>query len=444
MWKQTLIFGFTITACIPAQPTPVYYGQPQPQPYQPQPQPDPYQPPPPPQPQPEPQPEPPPPPPDRPPPPPPPPWTFDARGWTLLGSETVDGRRDRDTIKVGKYNGRFDELTMVVYDSDLQLDEFVVTFANRESFAASVKHLFKENSRSRVIDLPGDDRAIKTIELKYSNLPGGGRARVELYGRDTGKPRPPKPDPKPPWTFDARGWTLLGSETVDGRRDRDTIKVGKYNGRFDELTMVVYDSDLQLDEFVVTFANRESFAASVKHLFKENSRSRVIDLPGDDRAIKTIELKYSNLPGGGRARVELYGRDTGKPRPPKPDPKPDSPPPDPTKFDPTGWTVIGRAVVDGKRDRELLVVGDGTAYKELLLRVPDGELELADVIITFGNKDVYSQGAKFVFSPSSPTARIDVPGKQRKIKSVELVYAGAPKGGKPASVEIYGRAPGTR
>src|SRR5689334_1120097 len=108
---------------------------------------------------------------------------------------------------------------MVVYDSDLQLDAFVVTFGNNETFAVDkIKHVFKENSRSKVIDLPGDDRRIKQIDVAYSNRPGGGKARAEIYGRDTGKPKPPKQDD---WKFDARGWTLLGSETVNGKHDRD-------------------------------------------------------------------------------------------------------------------------------------------------------------------------------------------------------------------------------
>jgi hypothetical protein len=114
------------------------------------------------------------------------------------------GKTDRDTIMVGKYQGRFDQLTMVVTDSDLQLDDFVVTFGNGEQFSPKIKVMFKEGSRSRAIDLPGDDRFIRKIELRYSNLPGGGRAHVDIYGRDTGKPRP---TPPPPTTTTTGGTT---------------------------------------------------------------------------------------------------------------------------------------------------------------------------------------------------------------------------------------------
>src|SRR5688572_23556897 len=55
-------------------------------------------------------------------------WKFDSTGWTLLGHQEVAGRTDRDVIKIGKYNGRYDQLTMVVTDSDLELQEFTIVF----------------------------------------------------------------------------------------------------------------------------------------------------------------------------------------------------------------------------------------------------------------------------------------------------------------------------
>src|SRR5262245_9885111 len=77
-----LVGAVALAACVPAEPAPVYYPPPQQQYGQPQPPP--------------PQPQPPPPAPSGP--------VFDARGWTLLGSTTVTGARDRDVIPVGRYS----------------------------------------------------------------------------------------------------------------------------------------------------------------------------------------------------------------------------------------------------------------------------------------------------------------------------------------------------
>jgi hypothetical protein len=46
----------------------------------------------------------------------------------------------------------------------------------------------------------------------------------------------------------------------------------------------------------------------VKHIFREGQRTRVIDFPGDERAIRYIDFKYRNLPGGGRAKVQVWAK----------------------------------------------------------------------------------------------------------------------------------------
>src|SRR3712207_8197244 len=42
---------------------------------------------------------------------------------------------------------------------------------------------------------------------------------------------------------------------ISGRVDRDSIGVGRYEGRFSKLTLVVLDSDLELQDFVIHFGD---------------------------------------------------------------------------------------------------------------------------------------------------------------------------------------------
>jgi hypothetical protein len=107
-----------------------------------------------------------------------------------------------------------------------------------------------------------------------------------------------------------KGWVKLGERTVNGRADRDTIQVGRYEGRFSKLTLAVEDDDLELLDLEVTFAGGQKFNPRVRHYFRENSKTRVIDLPGDARVIQRIDLKYKNV-GRGRAVVEVWGFKTG-------------------------------------------------------------------------------------------------------------------------------------
>jgi len=244
------------------------------------------------------------------PPPPPPPPAWEPVGWTLLGSQTVEGRKDKDTYAVGRKAGKLDRLTIVVKDSDLEMLDFVVVFENGQRFEPKIKHTFRENERTRSFDLPGNDRYIKQINVKYANLPGGGKARVEIYGKDTRNAPPVGGPPVAAPNWNPQGWTMLGSQAVDGKRDRDVYTVGKKAGRFDVLMLVVKDSDLEMDDFWITFENGDKWEPKLKHVFKEGSKTRQIDLPSSDRYIKTIEVRYKNTPGGGKAKLEIYGKDT--------------------------------------------------------------------------------------------------------------------------------------
>jgi len=144
---------------------------------------------------------------------------------------------------------------------------------------------------------------IKAINLKYRNLPGGGRARVEVWGM--------KREPAgraAAFSWDSSGWTMLGEREVNGRVDHDRIGVGRHEGRFSKLTLVVLDSDLELIDLEIKFAKGAPWHPTVSHFFKEGQRTRLIDFPGDERVIKFIDFKYRNLPGGGRAKVQVWAK----------------------------------------------------------------------------------------------------------------------------------------
>lgn len=237
---------------------------------------------------------------------------WDTRGWVKLGEREVNGRVDRDRIDVGRYEGRFTKLTLAVEHSDLELLDLEVVFANNQKLHPDVRHVFRENQRTRVIDLPGDERVIKTINLRYKNLRGGGNARVEVWGwrsdgvgPDRGGPGRGRPAP---FSWDSKGWAMLGEREVNGRVDRDRIQVGRREGRFSKLTIVVLDSDLELIDFEIKFAKGAPWHPELKQVFREGQRTRVIDFPGDDRAIQYIDFKYRNLPGGGSAKVQVWAK----------------------------------------------------------------------------------------------------------------------------------------
>ena len=372
--------------------------------------------------------------------PPPPPPAWDATGWTSLGELEVNGKYDHDTLKIGFDDGRFSKLTFVVEDSDLELFDVVIKFGNGEKYSPTTRLTFKEGSRTGVIDLPGDQRFIKSIDFKYGNLPGSGKARLRVYGLavvDTTDHRDPPPPPPP--AFDSKGWTKLGSRVVNGKKDKDTIKVGKYEGRFDQIVFVVEDSDIEVSKFTVWFEKGKKWSPRTNHYFKEGSRTRQIDLPGSDRHIKKIELRYKNVAGGGRATVTVYGRDTTQGVDPNvvvDDHRTQAP-----IFDSNGWTLLGEEEVNGKRDHDSIDIPEKISRLEkITIVVMDSDLELADVIVKFRGKKSRARklDVKHSFKEGQRTRAIDLPVDKKQVKSIELWY-GNTAGGGNARVQVYGK-----
>ena len=60
---------------------------------------------------------------------------------------------------------------------------------------------------------------------------------------------------------------------------------------------------------VVTFANNQKISLKIRDRVAEGTGIRVIDLPGERRAIKSIDFSYSSINRReGRGTVEIYGR----------------------------------------------------------------------------------------------------------------------------------------
>ena len=104
------------------------------------------------------------------------------------------------------------------------------------------------------------------------------------------------------------GWDKLGERMVDGKLDRDVIPVGKADGKFSKVMVVVEHSALEMFDVEITFGDGSKFSPPTRLVFEKNTTSREIDLPGDKRVIKQVAFKYGNLPGGGRAQVELWAK----------------------------------------------------------------------------------------------------------------------------------------
>jgi len=230
--------------------------------------------------------------------------------WERLGTRRVSFAAERDVIEVGAVEGRFTAVRFDVADGDLEMYNVRVVFGDGDAWSPPTRMDFRQGTRSRVIDLPGGARVIRRIEFAYRSRVRRGRATVEVYGRTAAGGGAIADVPLTEVAAPPRaGWDHLGSRIVSFRTERDAISAAG-EGTFRQLRFEVDGGDLDLFDIRVTFGNGESWSPATRLHFREDSRSRVLDLPGAARVVRRVDFLYRSVAGGGegRAVIHVYGR----------------------------------------------------------------------------------------------------------------------------------------
>lgn len=109
-------------------------------------------------------------------------------------------------------------------------------------------------------------------------------------------------------TAEAR-WEQLGCQSVGFATDRDVIRVGRDEGRFSAIRLAVSGNKIYLNDLKVVYANGNPDDLQVRSEIRAGGQTRAIDLKGERRAIRQIEMVYRSQPNfRGQARVCAYGQ----------------------------------------------------------------------------------------------------------------------------------------
>lgn len=340
------------------------------------------------------------------------------RDWELLGTETVNFRRDNDVIEVGRREGRFEALRIAVEDGDVQIREMTVVYGNGDRQRFEVDGVIRAGQRSRPIDLKGNERFIKQIELRYRSVgrPGRGdeRAKVSIFGKEAGR-RHARDD-----------WELLGTEKVDFRRDRDIIRVGRKEGRFEALRLAVKDGDVQVREMTVVYGNGDKQRFEVDGIIREGEQTRPIDLKGNTRFIKEIEFRYKSVGrprrGDERATVMVYGKEADRRGARRGDDRRRR------GFGRPEWVELGcRTVALFGADRDTIGVGrrDGR-FKAIKFSAEGQKIYLISAKVVYSNGRPDTLEVAKTIPKNGETKPIAVRGRTRSIDRIEIVSAKRP------------------
>jgi hypothetical protein len=106
----------------------------------------------------------------------------------------------------------------------------------------------------------------------------------------------------------AAQWVGLGQKQVSDRTDHDVIKVTAERGTFSAVKFAVRGHAVHFKKVVVNYKNGGKEVLELRDVIPAGGETRVIDLNGDNRVIRSIEFWYeAETIGHAGAHVAAFG-----------------------------------------------------------------------------------------------------------------------------------------
>jgi hypothetical protein len=218
------------------------------------------------------------------------------RGWELLGEQRVGFRVDRDVIRIGQSeewyrSRRYRSLHFVAQGNDVHMMAIRLVYLNGFGEDFRVDRLIREGG-DLTLDLRGERSFISQIEMTYRSRPDfRGQAVIKVYGEPSRRG-----PPGPPVVVGGGGrgeWVELGCQQVSlFGKDRDTVRVGRREGRFKAIRLHVRGADVEMLDLKVIYGSGEPDDIQVRHFIRAGERTRPLDLRGRERTIDRVEMVY--------------------------------------------------------------------------------------------------------------------------------------------------------
>ncbi len=244
-------------------------------------------------------------------------------GWEHLGCMNIGRRAGSDVLELNKRDGRFSALSLRAIGNDVELIDLKVVYGNGRPDDIRVRSNLSEGDRTRPLELEGRQRFIDRIELTSKinrRGDGTGAASICFAGLKREERR----------QVARGGWEELGCTAVSFDKDRDSISVGRREGRFKAIRLRAFGSDIDIDRVRVIYGNGRPDELRVRNLLRAGDETRPLDLEGKRRRIERVELVTRQDPKGllkgvikgvikgkgniGKARICAYGLEDGRDR----------------------------------------------------------------------------------------------------------------------------------
>lgn len=217
--------------------------------------------------------------------------------WELLGEKSVGFGIDRDVIRVGHAedwyrNRRFRALHFLAERNDVHMMSIRLVYLNGFAEDFRVDRLIRQGEELP-LDLRGERSFIARIEMTYRSRPGfRGEALIRVFGEPSRR-GPPGPPPRP----GPSAWVELGCQQVSlFGKDRDSVRVGRREGRFKAIRLHARGADVELINVRVIYANGQPDDLPTRHILRQGGHTPPMDLKGWERAIDRVDLVYRTVP----------------------------------------------------------------------------------------------------------------------------------------------------
>lgn len=251
--------------------------------------------------------------------------------WDKIGSVDISARGGRET-EYGTFGGSIEKLALEARDNAVECREVRATFGNGQT-----KRVFRGKlpaGKTVMLDLPGDQRLVKRIDFNCASKSRRG-STVDIsadIGRYQAEWRQ-SPDWDRMWSRmfawahvdrpddrrddrrrtgdrkESTGWMTLGTETFEGRRDRETTLPGFKGRQVERIGLRPTNDAARCGAMTVTYMNGRSSRLSVNNgEMLPQDRITQVDLPGDDRNVAKIDLAC-RAERGGRVTIQVMAID---------------------------------------------------------------------------------------------------------------------------------------
>ena len=236
----------------------------------------------------------------------------DRDDWVELGCRNVSMRAERDTIRVGRREGRFQAIRLHARGGDIEMLDLRVVYVNGDPDDIRVRSVIRRGDRTRPLELRGDrGRSIDQVDMVYRAVPNfrGNDAEICVEGLEASFSGGGVGGGGGGGGGGGRDWEELGCKGVAlFGRDRDSIRVGRREGRFRAIRVFARGADVEMLNLRVIYTNGEPDDLEVRHLIRRGERTRPLDLRGRERSIDRVEMVYRTVPNfKGLAEVCIEG-----------------------------------------------------------------------------------------------------------------------------------------